>query len=624
MAFRALTVCFAVGSIICTPALPASLDAASDDPAQGTVWDLSPLYRDAGAWDKERADVEALLPALLRLKGGFGASAEALRTGLDELSGVRQRLNRLDEYASLGAAEDASIDASQERVQAISTLRARFDEATSFVQPEILALGRDRVEGFESADPGLSRHRRQLELILRRAAHTLGPEAETVVAATRPLREQPGTIHDILLYSDIPWPSLEIDGKAILLEPEAYRATLFNSERETRRKAFESVTATLARYERTAGAVAFGFLAGTAFEAKARHYPSSLALALSDDAMPEAGFQTLVAEADRALPTLHRYIKLRKKILGLDEMHVYDLRVPLTVNAHRYRLDEGEALILKALAPLGEDYVHTLNKDFQSHAMHAIAHRGKTPGAFTYFEAYGVQPFVMVTFDGSYDSVGAVAHEWGHAVHGQLFQAAQPFENADITSTFLFDTPSLTNEILLSDYMIAHAKTRQDKILALDQAIDLLRSSYFAVLVDVGFEIKAHEVADRGEAVTGRALNDIYCGLLKRFNGADDGVTKFDEYTCSGWVNRPGIYYDFYFYKYLTAVSVAAFFADGLEKRDVDTRKRYFDLLKAGGSDDPHVLLKRAGFDATSPAAYQPMVRRLERLVAELEAVVAQ
>jgi oligoendopeptidase F len=178
--------------------------------------------------------------------------------------------------------------------------------------------------------------------------------------------------------------------------------------------------------------------------------------------------------------------------------------------------------------------------------------------------------------------------------------------------------------MLLSDYMIAHAETRQDRILALDQAIDSLRYSYFGVFVDVEFEMKAHEIADRGQAVTGQALNQIYCGLYKRFNGVDAGVTSFDETACSGWVNRPGLYYDFYFYKYLTAVSAAAFFVDGLERGDTDTRRRYFELLKAGGSEDPHVLLKRAGFDADSSAAYQPMVRRLERLVARLEAVVAE
>jgi oligoendopeptidase F len=624
MRFRAQIIGLAVSTMLSAPALPNPPEAGSDDPAQGAVWDLSPLFPDAAAWEKERAQIDAALPELSRIKGTLGSSAAALRKGLESISAMRQRLERLAEYADLNADADAGSDANQARVQQSSILQSRFNAVTSFAKPEILVLGRARVEAFERAEPGLSNFRRPIELMLRLSAHTLGPEAEAVMAATEPLRQQPSAIHDALLYAELPWPTLAIDGKMTRLTPAVYRATQFNANRELRRRAFESVTETLAHFEGTAGAIAFGYLAGTAFEAKARHYPSSLALAVGDDAMPETTFQVMATEADKAQAALLRYLKVRQKLLGLADLHVYDLRVPLAAHPHRYRLDEGEALILKALAPLGDDYVGTLRKGFENHAMHATSQPGKMPGGLTEYAAYGVQPFVMLTYDGSFDAVSTVAHEWGHAINGQLTQAAQPFENADIASTFLSDTPSLTNEMLLADYMIAHAQTRQDQILALDQAIDLLRYSYFGAFVDVEFEMKAHEIADRGEPVTGHALNQIYCDLYKRFNGVDAGATTFDVSACSGWVNRPGLYYDFYFYKYLTAVSAAAFFVDGLERGDSSTRQRYFELLKAGGSEDPYVLLKRAGFDAASPTAYEPIVQRLERLVARLEEVAAQ
>ncbi len=625
MGLRARIIKITVFSILVAPvARPNSTEAVIDDPAQGVVWDLSPLFRDADAWEKERVAIEVALPDLSRIKGTLGSSATALDAGLRQISAIRQRLERLNEYANLNVAVDAGSDANQARVQQMATLQSRFDAVTSSLQPEILALGRERIETFEKTDSGLSIYRRPIDLILRRGAHTLDSEAEAVVTAAGPLRQQPSAIHDVLLYAEMPWPSLELDGKMTSLTPEVSQATQFNADREIRRQAFDSVTQTLSHFEGTAGAIALGYLAGTAFEAKVRHYPSSLALAVADDAMPETTFQVMANEADKAQPALLRYLKVRKKLLGLAELHVYDLRVPLATLPHRYTLIEGETLILRALVPLGEDYVRTLQKGFQSHAMHAAPQRGKMPGASTDYEAYGVQPFVFLTYDGSFDSVSTVAHEWGHAINGQLTQAAQPFESADIASTFLADTPSLTNEILLSDYMIANAKTRQDRISALDHAIDLLRHSYFGAFVDVEFEMKAHEIADRGEAVTGKTLNESYCSLYKRFNGVDAGVTVFDASACSGWINRPGLYYDFYFYKYLTAVSAAAYFVDGLEKNDAATRQRYFDLLKAGGSDDPYILLKRAGFDAASPIAYQPMVGRLERLVAQLEAAVAQ
>jgi len=625
MGLRLRIIAIAVFSILVAPvARPITPAAVIDDPAQGAVWDLSPLFRDTDAWEKERAAVDAALPELSRINGTLGSSAAALKAGLRQISAIRQRLERLDEYANLNAAVDASSDVNQARVQQVGEIQSRFDGVTAFLKPEILALGRERIEAFEKADPGLSIYRRLLELILRRAAHTLNPEAEAVVTATGPLRQQPSAIHDVLLYAEMPWPSLKVNGTMTPLSPDVSRAAQFNPDRELRRQAFESVTQTLSHFEGTAGAIAAGYLAGTAFEAKVRHYPSSLALAVADDAMPEDTFKVMAAEASGAQPTLLRYLKARQRLLGLAEIHVYDLRVPLAPPPHRYTLTEAETLILNAMAPLGEYYVRMLKMGFDNHAMHAASQHGKMPGAGTQYEAYGVQPFVILTFDGSFDSVSTVAHEWGHAINGQLTQAAQPFETADIASTFVADAPSLTNEILLSDYMIANAKTRQDRISALDHAIDLLRYSYFGAFVDVEFEMKAHEIADRGDAVTGQTLNEIYCGLYKRFNGIDAGVTAFDASACAGWINRPGLYYDFYFYKYLTAVSAAAYFVDGLEKNDAEARKRYFDLLKAGGSDDPYILLKRAGFDAASPIAYQPMARRLERLVAQLEVAVAQ
>jgi oligoendopeptidase F len=599
-----------------------ALDAAGD-PAQGTVWDLSPLFASDQAWEAEHASVEAALPVIGRLKGTLGASAPALLQALDQTSALTQRLERLGEYADLQAEADATVDANQARVQQMSTLRAHYDETTAFLATEILTLGRERIEALQAAEPRLASHRRRLELTLRRANHTLGPEEERLLAASGPLRRQPEAIHDALMYSDIPWPAVDVDGKSTAMNLAAYRAVLFNGNRDIRQHAFDSVMSTLGQYEGTAGAITLGFLQGTAFEAKARHYQSSLALASSDDAMPEQDFNIMVSAADSAIPTIRRYLELRKQRLGLKELHVYDLRTPLIPETHSYPIDEAESLILAALAPLGDDYVRSLAKNFKNRAMHAVVQRGKTPGALTEAAAYRVQPFVMLSYDGTFEAVSTIAHEWGHAMHAQLYQAAQPFDNADITSTFLFDAPSLTNEILLADYMIAHAKTRDDKIRSLDREIDLLRYSYFAVTSEVLYEVRAHEAVDRGEALTGKDFNKMYCALLKHAVAADVGITTLDDSACFAWASRPGIYYNFYFYKYLTAVSAAGFFVDALERRDAAARARFFELLKAGGSDDPDVLLKRAGFDAGSPDAYKPMVERMERLVRELEATVS-
>jgi oligoendopeptidase F len=590
------------------------------EPAQGTVWDLTPLFPDAAAWDRERQQLEAALPGLATLKGSLGVDPKSLQSGLDRISALRQRLHRLDTYARLKADEDARVEENRARVQVITGLDARFDETTAFVTPEILALGREKIESYEKQNPGLKRYERPLELLLRKQAHTLTPEAESVLAAAGALIEQPRAILDALLYADMPWPSIQAGSQQIRVDPQKYPSLMTSPDRELRRKAFEAFMSTLGSYQRTLGAVYAAHLSGATFEAKARHYPSSLAMALADDAMPEAPFRALLTETRKSLPAIHRYVQARQRMLHVDEMHIYDLLVPLVDDPHHYQLDEAEDTILKALAPLGDDYVKALASAFRGHSMHAIAHPGKPLGAYTNDEAYSVPPYVLVTFTGTSRDVSMIAHEWGHAMHSRLAQAAQPFETSRY-STFVADAPSLTNEMLLNDYWIAQAKTRQEKILALSQAIDLLRATYFVTGLGAQFELAAHEASDRGEPLTGRRFSEMYCGLLRPFYG---NVVKVDDSACAIWAIDPLLSHNFYTYKYMIATSAAAYFVEGLERNDAGLRARYFELLKSGGSDDPYVLLKRAGFDPASGAAYQPMIQRLERLVDQLEAVLAQ
>jgi oligoendopeptidase F len=310
-------------------------------------------------------------------------------------------------------------------------------------------------------------------------------------------------------------------------------------------------------------------------------------------------------------------------MLGVDQLQVYDLLAPLAPGGRTYTVAEGQALILKALAPLGPDYVAALDKGFHEHVMHAEPNPGKPAGAYTNDEDYGLPPYVMISFTGNLFSVSTMAHEWGHAMHSRLAEGAQPFETAGY-SPFLGDAPSLTNEMLLADYLIAHATTHDEKILALDNEIELLRSSYFGPVTYAAFELKVHEAADHGEPLTSKRFAQIYCDLARNFDGVADGVMTVEDKSCAFWQNLFFVYYDFYVYRYINATSAAAYFTERIESGDPDVRGRFFTMLKSGGSDDPDVLLKRAGFDPSSPDAYRPMVRRMQRLVAALHAEVAK
>ena len=594
-------------------------DTAMADPAQGAVWDLRVIFADDAAAELERTALVTELASLSEYQGHLGDSASALRKALDRRTALTQRVRLVHRYAFLKVLADARVTSSQAQFAASADLVGKFGAATAFYDPEIIALGKAKLAAFEVADAGLAPHRRELELLMRKADHVLGPEAEAAIAASYSLRQAPSDIHDIFNNAEMPWPTIPVHGKPTQLTRGVYRKLLSDPDPETRRTVFEAFTAALGQFKDTQAALLQAHVAGAAYEAKLRHYRSSADFLLAEDAMPEDSFDALSKAVEGEQSTIDRYLRLRGKTSGIVELHSYDLATPLTRDTRTYSLTEGEALVLKALAPLGPSYVDRLAVGFRSKRMHAIAGPGKAPGARTIPMGPNIPPFVLITYTGNSESLSILAHEWGHAMHMQLANAAQPAETAD-ASVFLGDTPSLLNEMLLGDYMVEHAANRDEKIAALVDAVELLRGTYYRVLPFIKLELAERAAADEGEPLTADRITKLNCDLVKQFNGADRGVTVVDPGACLSWTISPEPYDDLYFYKYLIAVSAAAYFAKGIEQGDLAVRERYLSLLKAGGSDDPYVLLKRAGFDAREPSAYQAIGKRFEHYVEELEA----
>jgi oligoendopeptidase F len=461
-----------------------------------------------------------------------------------------------------------------------------------------------------------------LQSILREADHTLGQEAEAVLAAAQTPLEQPESIYSLLSNADIPWPSIDIRGKKVLLDQEAYVAHRSDRDPKVRKLVFETFWQTFKTYQRTFGATLAANVRGTVFGAKTRKYPDAVTAALARNNVPKDVYRTLIAEANNGLPTLHRYLTVGKKLLKLKNYRYSDVYVPFADPPKHYSLTEAEQLTLQAVKPLGEDYATDLNAGFQGAWLHAQAQRGKRSGAYMNGAAYDVHPFVLMSYSGNYDSVSTLAHEFGHAMHTVLANRSQPFETSDY-SIFVAEIPSTTNEMLLADYVIAHSKTKAEKIYALSQALELLRTTFFRQAMFAEFEAKIHEAIEQGEPLTGDALSKLYLGLLRRYMGEGEGVMKVDDIYGVEWAYIPHFYTDFYVYQYATSISAAAYFAERLEQGDTALRERYFDMLKAGGSDDPYLIVKRAGPDLASPEPYRALVKRMDHLLDQLEEAMA-
>jgi oligoendopeptidase F len=585
------------------------------------TWDLTELYPTDAAWEAERKSIADALPRLADFKGTLGKDAVGLAKGLQTISDLQRRLGRLSTYASLKRDEDTRNAANQDRLQRAELLSTDLAAATAFVNPEIIQIGQAKIDQFIAADPALKPFTFLLKDILRQAPHTLGAEAEGILAASGQVRGAPRTVYTLLANADLPWPTIALsDGRKVRLDSQGYTATRDLPNREDRKAVFEAFFGKWAEYGKSFGATLGGGMQGTIFEAKARHYPSALSYVIAEHNIPDAVYRTLIDETNRGLPSLYRYLALRKKMLGLRELHYYDMYVPLVKSDKRYTVDEAEKMTLTAVKPLGQGYVDMLAKGFAARWMHALPEPGKTPGAYMNPAAYDVHPFVLANFTGNYDSVSTIAHEWGHAMHSVLANKNQPFETADYP-IFLAEIASTCNEMLLQDNLIANAKTKEDKLFFLNQAVETIRTTFFRQAMFAEFELKAHEAGESGKALTGEAFTKIYLDLLKRYYGDAQGVVKIDDLYGVEWAYIPHFYNDFYVYQYATSLAAAAYFSQAIAAGDTKVRDTYLGVLKSGGSDYPYDILKKAGLDMASPAPYQALVARLNMLLDQMEAL---
>ena len=602
-------------------ATPAAAPAASagNPPA---LWNLTSLYADDAAWQAAREKVVAQLPQLKALQGTMGASAASLFHAMQAISDVTRDLGRLDAYASLKADADTQVTANEALRQQSAALQTQVAQATAWEAPEVAAIGQAKIDGYIAAEPKLAPHAYALHTMLRLAAHTLSASEEALMAGAADPLSQPQQIYSLLSNADLPWPTITVRGKKVTLDQETYVKLREDGDPKVRELVFHSFYPVYKSFQRSIGAIYVAHLRGVVFDAHAHKFDTSLQAKLSQDNTPDTVYRTLVAEANAGLPTLQRYLKLRGRLLGIKDQKYSDIYAELVKAPRTYTLGEAEALTLKGVAPLGEDYVKALGQHFQEGWMDAVPRKGKRSGAYMNPAAYDVHPFVLMSFNNNYESVTTVAHEWGHAMHSVLGDATQPFETSNY-GIFVAEIPSTTNEMLLGDYVAKNAKTRQEKIYALAMQLESLRTVFFRQALFAEFELKSHEAVEKDQPLTGEDLSKIYLDLLRRYHGDAQGVMKIEDLYGTEWEYIPHFYTDYYVFQYATSISAAAYFAEGIEKGDNDLRTRYLDMLRSGGSNDAYQVVKKAGLDMATPAPYRALVARMGRLTDELDALTS-
>jgi len=604
--------------------LAAAMPAWAQDAATtGAVaaWDLSELYPNDAAWDAARKDVLAKIPGLLRFKGTLGTSADSLATALVAQSDLGRVASRVYTYISLKADEDLRVAAAQEKQAQANDMFTAFGEATSWIAPELLAIGKAKIDGFVAANDVLKkRFDFYLADILRQEEHTLSPEGENLLAGTSSPFSGARDTREQLVASDIPWPTVTLStGKQVRLDDQAYTLTRDAPNRADRKLVFDTFWAEYGRFQSSLGTAYLSHVKADIFRKKARKYPTSLAMYLSGANVPEAVYRSLVAETNNGLPQLHRYFELRRRMLKLPDMAYYDIYPPLVQLDKKVTLAEMRTTTIEAVKPLGPEYGALFAKATAAKWMDPLPRPGKKSGAYMNPGAsYDLHPYLLLNLGENYDGMTTYAHEWGHAMHSLLSNKNQVYEKSDYP-IFLAEIASTCNEQLLAAYMVKQAKTKEEKLFYLGQQLEAMRGTFYRQAMFAEFELAVHDKAEAGEGLSGEKFTAIYLDLLKRYHGPKVAI---DPSYASEWAYIPHFYTSFYVYQYATCISAASYFARSILKGGAKERDNYLSVLKAGGSDYPVDILKRAGLDMASPAPYQAVVATFKDTLDQAEALM--
>ncbi|XID96120.1 oligoendopeptidase F [Paenibacillaceae bacterium WGS1546] len=577
-------------------------------------WKLEDLYPNRAAWDAEYGQVKKAIGEIAEFQGKL-RDADAIARCFELDDAVSLLTERLYVYANMRHHEDMADPANQALAEKSKKLSVEVGEATSFITPEILGLSEERLAGL-IADPILSKYKRTLEEMLRRKPHTLSKSEEALMAQVGNVSQAPGTIFGMLNNADLKFPKVKDEsGEEVELTHGRYIQFLESKNRDVRRDAFKAMYETYGKMRNTIAATLNANITKNLFYAKARRYPSALEMSLFGDNIPQSVYDNLISTIHEFLPLMHRYMELRKKLLKLDELHMYDLFAPLVEEYDmKITYEEAKKIVHDSLAPLGEDYRRTLREGFDGGWIDIYENEGKRSGAYSW-GAFGTHPYVLLNHNDNLNSMFTLTHEMGHALHSYYSDANNEYRDAQYT-IFLAEVASTLNEALLMDYLLGKSTDPKEKMYLLTYYADQFRTTVFRQTMFAEFEKIVHEKAEKGEALTPQEFSSIYYDLNVKYYG--DGM-EVDKDIEMEWARIPHFYTSFYVFKYATGFSAATSFAKQILEEGQPAVDRYLGFLKSGGKDYSINILKEAGVDMSSPEPIRQAMSVFESLLDQME-----
>lgn len=583
------------------------------------TWNLADIFPTDDAWRAEFARVRGQLDTLRSYQGKLAEHAQTLLAFLqlgDELS---LALDKLGNYARRKSDEDTRNAVYQEMSAQFMNLAVETGEASAFETPEILAIPDETLDGFYAAEPALEHYRLALTRVRRQKEHTLSHEGEALLAAAGQLGQAPDDIFSMLNDADMTFPdAIDREGGRHPVTHGTFIPLMHSPDRVLRESAFRSLYGVYGQFRNTSAAVLSSQMKQLQFFANARHYPSALHASLDQTEVPVEIYHNLIAAVREGLPAMHRYVKLRKKLLGVDELHFYDLYTPIVADEDiRVTYDEAKALALDALAPLGEQYLSMLREGFENRWIDVYENQGKRSGAYS-AGAYGVHPYVLLNYTDKLDDAFTLVHEMGHSLHTYLSNEHQSVTYANYV-IFVAEVASTCNESLLMQHLLKTTDDKHRRAYLINYFLEQFRGTLYRQTMFAEFELWCSEQTRKGEALTAEALSEKYLALNRDYYGAD---IVLDPEIALEWARIPHFYYDFYVYQYATGYAAAIALSQRILREGQPAVDDYLKFLSGGCSADPVTLLRGAGVDMASPAPVADALRLFGTLVDELESLI--
>lgn len=613
-----------IAMILCATAIANGQMKVREELDDKYKWNLTDLYPSDEAWMKEKARIEKEIDKVTAFKGKLTESPESLLKAMEFYSDITKEMTRLYSYVSMLSDQDTRVSKYAGMKQEISQVLSTFSAKSSYFQPELLAADEKKLLSFFEKNEKLKPYEFFVKNILKNRNHKGSEDVERVIALSGLMSGNSSSVFSTFFNADFPHAVININGEDITLNSANFSLYRASEDREIRKSVFEAYFSKLNEYQRTFGSMLSGNLNKDLYYACARNFETCLESALNAGNIPTDVFHNLIKNVNDNLDTFHRYLSLRKRMMGLDQLHYYDLYAPLVEAVDMdYTVEEGIEHILGSLKPLGKEYVDVSKVAFNERWIDMYPNAGKRSGAYSNGSAYDVHPYILMNYNGKYNDVTTLTHELGHTMHSYLTNKKQEFINSNY-SIFVAEVASTLNEELLNDYMLKQINDDKARLSILGNYLEGAKGTLFRQTQFAEFEMLIHDKVEKGEALTGEVFDQIYFDLTKKYYGHDKGICIVDDYIKSEWSYIPHFYYNFYVYQYATSFTASAALSEKILHGTAQDREKYLNFLASGSTKYPVDLLIDAGVDMNSPEPFDLTIKKINDVMDEMEKILTR